>query len=136
MTSMGYQPGDVSGVTELHPQASPVVVAIDDDASILLATAKALTSAGMVCHTATTGAEGLRLIRECHPDLVLLDILLIGEDGFTLCREIRRTWSPEELPVIMMTSLEETSAIPNLACAAGRPRYHRAQAGGGGPAGE
>ena len=90
---------------------APVVVAIDDDTAFLLATAKALASAGMVCHTATTGEAGFRLIRDYAPDLVLLDILLIGESGFTLCQEIRRTWSPEELPVIMVTGLEDLESI-------------------------
>jgi PleD family two-component response regulator len=89
----------------------PVVVAIDDDAMLLRAAKKALTSAGMVCHTATTGEAGLRLIREHAPDLVLLDLVLVGEDGFTICREIRRTWSPEELPVVMVTGLEDLASI-------------------------
>jgi len=90
---------------------APIVVAIDDDAMILRAAAKALASAGMVCHTATTGEAGLRLIREHQPDLVLLDLVLVGEDGFTICREIRRTWSPEELPVVMVTGLEDLASI-------------------------
>ncbi len=88
-----------------------VVVAIDDDAVILRVIAKVLASAGMVCHTATTGEAGLRLIRETRPDLVLLDVVLVGEDGFTICREIRRTWSPEELPVVMVTGLEDLASI-------------------------
>ncbi|MBK8793476.1 MAG: EAL domain-containing protein [Holophaga sp.] len=86
-------------------------MAIDDDAMILRAAAKALSSAGMVCHTATTGAEGLQLIREHAPDLVLLDVVLVGEDGFAVCREIRRTWSHEELPVVMVTGLDDLASI-------------------------
>lgn len=88
-----------------------IVVAIDDDAIILKAAAKALGSAGMVCHTATTGEAGLRLIREHSPDLVLLDLVLVGEDGFDICREIRRTWSREELPVVMVTGREDLASI-------------------------
>lgn len=109
MTPMGNQSGDALA---LRPaQAAPVVVAIDDDRVVLRAIEKTLVSAGMVCHTATNGAAGLELIREHQADLVLLDILLVGEDGFTLCREIRRTWSPEELPVIMVTGLEDLESI-------------------------
>ena len=88
-----------------------MVVAIDDDPLFLMATAQALASAGMVCHTATTGEDGLRLIRAHGPDLVLLDILLNGEAGFSLCREIRRTWSPEELPVVLITGLDDLESI-------------------------
>jgi len=42
---------------------------------------------------------------------VLLDILLNGEDGFDICREIRHTWSQEELPVIMITVMEDVEPI-------------------------
>ena len=92
-------------------QVQPVVVAIDDDPLFLMAMVKSLTSADMVCHTATTGHEGLRIIRDLRPDIVLMDILLNGEDGFAICREIRRTWSPEELPVIMITGLEDMKPV-------------------------
>jgi CheY-like chemotaxis protein len=95
------------------PASGPVatVVAIDDDAMTLLMISRTLAVAGMVCHTATDGVEGLRLIRELKPDLVLLDIVLVGEDGFGICREIRRTWSPEELPVVMVTGLDDLGSI-------------------------
>jgi len=96
---------------ELRQQVPSVVVVIDDDPLFLLATVKSLASAGMVCHTATTGDAGLQLIRECRPEIVLLDILLNGQDGFAICREIRRSWSPEELPVIMITGLEDMKPI-------------------------
>jgi diguanylate cyclase (GGDEF)-like protein len=88
-----------------------VVVAIDDDAMILRAISKALPAMDFACHTATTGAEGFRLIHEYAPDLVLLDLMLGDEDGFTICRELRRTWSSEELPVVVLTGLDDLSSI-------------------------
>jgi len=91
--------------------SAPVVVAIDDDAMILVMVKRTLGAAGMVCHTATTGAAGLELIRSLAPDLVLLDLVLVGEDGFSICREIRRTWSAVELPVVMVTGLEDLESI-------------------------
>ena len=87
------------------------VVAIDDDPLILAATSKALASAGLICHTARGGAEGLRLIEAHRPQLVLLDVRLEEEDGFDLCRRIRRSWSPEDLPVVMVTGLGDHAAI-------------------------
>ena len=95
------------------PASLPVatVVAIDDDAMTLLMISRTLAAAGMVCHTAVDGAQGLRLIRELKPDLVLLDIVLVGEDGFSVCREIRRTWSPQELPVVMVTGRDDLESI-------------------------
>lgn len=101
-----------AGFPVLLPGGRPaVVVAIDDDHAVLKLMAHTLNSAGMVCHTATNGAEGIRLIREHAPDLVLLDLMLVGEDGFGICREIRNTWSPEELAVVMVTGLEDLNSI-------------------------
>jgi diguanylate cyclase (GGDEF)-like protein len=101
-------------LSDLVPQPgveAAVVVAIDDDAVILKAITKALTSAGMICYSATSGKMGLQLIHEHEPDLVLLDLVLVGEDGFNICREIRRTWSTEEMPVVMVTGLEDLASI-------------------------
>lgn len=88
-----------------------MVVAIDDDPLILRAVEHTLTADGFLCRIARTGEEGLRLIRESKPDLVLLDVVLIGEDGFSICREIRQSWSKEELPVVMLTSMEDMASI-------------------------
>jgi diguanylate cyclase (GGDEF)-like protein len=104
-----------AGSVLAHP---PTVVAIDDDAMVLLMTSRTLSAAGMICHTAATGAEGLLLIRATDPDLVLLDLVLVGEDGFSICREIRQTWSAEELPVVMVTGLDDLASI-NAAYQAG-----------------
>ncbi len=87
------------------------VVAIDDDATVLRAIERTLLAAGMACHSAASGAEGLRLIHDLRPDLVLLDIGLVGEDGYSVCREVRRSWTAEELPVVMVTGLEDLEAI-------------------------
>lgn len=98
----------------VHPAAElgpVVVVAIDDDALLLKTVSRTLMSAGMICHTASSGAEGLRLIRAQAPNLVLLDIGLPGEDGFVVCREIRASWSREELPVVMVTGQEDLTSI-------------------------
>ena len=87
------------------------VVAIDDDATILRTIERVLMGAGMVCHSASSGPAGLQLIHQRVPDLVLLDIGLVGEDGYSVCRTIRRTWNAEELPVVMVTGLEDLEAI-------------------------
>ena len=95
-----------------EPRRPPiVVVAIDDDALLLKTVSKTLTSAGMICHTATSGSAGLQLIRGQVPNLVLLDIGLPGENGFTVCRQIRASWSREEMPVVMVTGQEDLASI-------------------------
>jgi DNA-binding response OmpR family regulator len=52
------------------------------------------------------GEQGLRRLAATRPDLVLLDVMLPGKDGFTLCREIRRR---NKVPVIMLTARGDVS---------------------------
>jgi PAS domain S-box-containing protein len=109
---MGHTNFNPSSPSRILPEApAPAVVAIDDDPMVLFMIARALRAEGMACLTATDGAEGLRLIREHPPDLVLLDIVMSGGDGFSVCREIRQTWSAEQLPVVMVTGLEDLASI-------------------------
>lgn len=51
--------------------------------------------------TAATGEDGLKLLREQRPDLIVLDVMLPGIDGFEVCRRIRRT---DQLPIILLTA--------------------------------
>ncbi|CAM5690935.1 Transcriptional regulatory protein AfsQ1 OS=Streptomyces antimycoticus OX=68175 GN=afsQ1 PE=4 SV=1 [Streptomyces antimycoticus] len=47
------------------------------------------------------GEDGLKLLREQRPDLIVLDVMLPGIDGFEVCRRIRRT---DQLPIILLTA--------------------------------
>lgn len=53
---------------------------------------------------ANDGPEGLRLAQESGPDLVLLDVMLPGMDGFEVCRRLRQT---SQVPILMLTAREE-----------------------------
>jgi len=59
---------------------------------------------GYNLHLAGDGEEGLRLLAEVQPDLVLLDLMLPGMDGLSVCRQIR---SHSQVPVIMLTAKSE-----------------------------
>lgn len=61
--------------------------------------------------TAGTGEKGLRMIREHMPQLVLLDVMLPGMDGFDVCRALRAEKSTREIPVIMLTARGEEADI-------------------------
>lgn len=82
------------------------LLVIDDDAMIIGLLRRGLAYEGFTVDTATTGEEGLRLARENEPDLVVLDIMLPGLDGFEVCRRLR---AGGDVPVIMLTARDAVS---------------------------
>jgi len=66
---------------------------------------------GYTVLSAETGESGLRLIREHNPQLVLLDLMLPGMDGFDVCRAMRAQKNTRTIPVIMLTARGEEADI-------------------------
>src|SRR5205809_160320 len=81
------------------------ILIVEDDASITLGLEGALQSEGYETLTARTGPEGLRLIRACPPDLLILDVMLPGMSGLELCKRLRDEGITT--PVIMLTAKAE-----------------------------
>jgi len=70
---------------------------------------------GFQCLQAADGSTGLRLVREHHPDLLILDLMLPGLDGLEVCRQLRRDAATMRLPVIMLTAkAEEVDRVVGL----------------------
>lgn len=63
----------------------------------------------VVC--ARDGHDGLRRARDTSPDLVVLDVMLPGLDGFEVCRQLRSDPLTQEIPVIMLTAKDEESDV-------------------------
>jgi DNA-binding NtrC family response regulator len=80
----------------------PTILVIDDDRLVRWSVSMTLGRAGYRVHEATTGMDGLTTVRDCPPDLVLLDISLPDTDGFSVLRAIRQI--RPEVPVLMMTA--------------------------------
>jgi DNA-binding response OmpR family regulator len=76
------------------------VLAVDDDAAILGMISRVLTSEGFDVAAVTGAGEALDVIRGDQPDVVLLDVNLVGKDGFEVLAELRQTL---DLPVILLT---------------------------------
>jgi DNA-binding response OmpR family regulator len=81
------------------------VLVVEDDATLRLGLQKALRSAGFAVTVAPTGPEGLEAALSSRPDLVLLDVMLPGMNGFEICEELRR--HDADLPIIMLTAKGE-----------------------------
>ncbi len=77
------------------------VLVVDDDAKTVDLVKLYLGRDGYKVLVAYDGIEGLRLARESHPDLIVLDLMLPGKDGLEVCRTLR---SESEVPIIMLTA--------------------------------
>ena len=77
------------------------VLVVDDDVKTVELVKLYLNRDGYKVLTAYDGAEALRLARESHPDLIVLDLMLPGMDGLEVCRNLR---IESEVPIIMLTA--------------------------------
>lgn len=80
------------------------ILVVEDERKISQVIEINLMMAGYLCDVASDGEEGLRLALSGDYDLILLDLMLPKRDGFSVCREIRKTLST---PIIMVTAKEE-----------------------------
>jgi predicted signal transduction protein with EAL and GGDEF domain/CheY-like chemotaxis protein len=93
-----------------HASERPRVLLVDDDEINLLLTRTAL-SVDFDIVEASGGEEALRLLRGWTPDLILLDARMPGLDGFETCRELREMYGFENVPVLMLTGLDDDASI-------------------------
>jgi diguanylate cyclase (GGDEF)-like protein/PAS domain S-box-containing protein len=84
---------------------------VDEDESNRDLLSRRLLRSGYEVETAADGEQALRMARGQGYDLVLLDQVLCGMSGLETLRQIRETWSDSELPVIIITSLDESRQI-------------------------
>ena len=83
------------------------VLIVDDEARNVRLLSLILAGEGYALDTAHDGLEALARVEETQPDLVLLDIMMPGMDGFEVCRRLRRAHRASQMPVIMVTALED-----------------------------
>jgi twitching motility two-component system response regulator PilH len=83
------------------------VLIIDDSKTVVTVIKKYLRSAGYDTFEAFDAETGLTIIREHPPELIFLDIMLPGMNGFTALRTIRRDPLTRDIPVIMMSGNEQ-----------------------------
>ncbi|MBE7471188.1 MAG: DNA-binding response regulator [Anaerolineae bacterium] len=84
------------------------ILVIDDDLVLLALVQQVLCRAGWHVDTATSGPKGMARLQTLQPDLVILDIMMPGMDGWEVCRHIRRISC---VPVMMLTALSEERYI-------------------------
>jgi DNA-binding response OmpR family regulator len=80
------------------------VLVVDDESSIRMLCRVNLSLAGMDVLEAADGQAGLELARRELPDLILLDVMMPGLDGWSVARELARDKSTKDIPVIFITA--------------------------------
>lgn len=90
------------------PQVDSILV-VDDIPANIRVLFELLTQAGIRVAVAKNGESGLAMAREATPDLILLDIMMPGMDGFETCRRLKANPTTQEIPVIFMTALSEVA---------------------------
>ncbi len=89
----------------------PKVLLVDDDEVNLLLTSVALTDQGFAVTEVASGEAAIRTLADALPDVVVLDAVMPGLDGFETCREMRGIPGFESLPVLMLTGLDDDASI-------------------------
>lgn len=80
------------------------VLVVEDELTLLETLEYNLTRQGYEVHTAADGPTALEVARREHPDLVVLDVMLPGMDGFEICRILRQEMS---VPILMLTARDD-----------------------------
>ncbi|WP_029352391.1 response regulator transcription factor [Bosea sp. 117] len=88
-----------------------IVLVVDDSPETLSLLTDALEAAGATVLVAVEGANALALVERITPDVILMDAVMPGMDGFETCRQLKRNKAVAHVPVIFMTGLSETEQI-------------------------
>jgi DNA-binding NarL/FixJ family response regulator len=94
-----------------EPKKRDVALVVDDSPETLRLLTDALDGAGMTVMVAMDGAAAMRIVDQITPDIILLDAIMPGMDGFETCRRLKRDAGLSNVPVIFMTGLAETEHI-------------------------
>ncbi len=82
------------------------VLIVDDDVKLVKLLQTYFAKEGYITYTANDGLDALQVVRERHPDIMVLDLMLPGLDGLDVCRKIRKD---NDIPIIMLTARDEES---------------------------
>jgi CheY-like chemotaxis protein len=90
------------------------VLIVDDNEAFRRLNAEFLKMDGHEVLTAASGRETLELVNSEHPDIVLLDIMMPGTDGYEICRQIKNKPSTQNTMVIMVTALPPSERFKSV----------------------
>jgi DNA-binding response OmpR family regulator len=101
---------------------APKILIIDDSATVRMFMVRALQKTGCHISLASNGVEGLQKALLERPDCIILDVVLPGVNGYSLCRQLR-SMDPEHDLAIIMISSKTTQMDQNWGLRQGADRY-------------
>jgi diguanylate cyclase (GGDEF)-like protein len=87
------------------------ILIVDDSPSHLGTLSDFLMEAGFKVLMALNGESAIETVKSTRPDVILLDIIMPGIDGFETCRRLKASESTQEIPIIFMTALSQTAVV-------------------------
>lgn len=94
-----------------YNQRKDVVLVVDDSAESLAMINDALDAAGLTVLVALDGSQAINIANSITPDIILMDALMPGLDGFETCRQLKAQVHFSHIPIIFMTGLSDTDSI-------------------------
>ncbi len=87
------------------------LLVVDDDRVTRMTISKVLKKTGYTVVEAQNGLEALQAVAQHHPSIVLMDVMMPEMDGYSACREIRKTHNHQILPILLLTGLNDVESI-------------------------
>lgn len=87
-----------------YPGGKPRILAVDDQPDSLRVLQLRLESGGMQCTGMTDGSAALQFLKDNPVDVIILDVMMPGVDGFEVCRRIKANESTRDIPVLFLTA--------------------------------
>jgi diguanylate cyclase (GGDEF)-like protein/PAS domain S-box-containing protein len=98
----------------MEPQverAAPLALVVDDDELVRMIVREALEQSGLEVCEAASGVQALKLFADSRPDIVVLDVMMPGLDGFATCAKLRGSVGGSRVPILIMTGLDDAESI-------------------------
>ena len=89
------------------------ILIVDDDPAGRQTLESILDEQGYQLEFAENGLQALQMIRQILPDVILLDVMMPGMDGFEVCQQVRNDPAIAEIPIIMLTALDDRRSFLN-----------------------
>lgn len=84
------------------------ILAIDDDPALMELLNIVLTAQGFKVKTATSGAQGVRLVRDFNPDIIILDLMMPEMNGWEVCKKVREF---SHIPILILSALDNPGDV-------------------------